>query len=352
MSDQKSENDISYDLHHDTFFKETFKMRSLAVAFLKKFLPPETLEWLDLGNLTIEPTQFVDDMFRKTWADMVYKVPIIGMEEHVSVHIILEHKSYNDGSAIFQIWKYITRLCIQDVEKRLTDTETQKRKTWTKDFRLSPVIPIILHHGDSPFTGETELFNLFHPLPGAEDFLPRLKAVLVDLSTMKDEELPRDPDAPELHVVLMILKTVFDQNKTVLSRKLSAIVEELKPYSQIPMYHELIRLFWYYMANNAKKMTKSDAEELETEIREMIGDKNMQTWVQTYIDEGRAEGRVEGEIEREAKTVLRVLARRFRAVPKPLETRIFAITNLAYLEKLTDLAFDCESLDEFAAAIK
>lgn len=68
--------------------------------------------------------------------------------------------------------------------------------------------------------------------------------------------------------------------------------------------------------------------------------------------EGRVEGRMEGEIEREAKAVLRILTRRFRAVPKLLETRIFAITDLERLEKLADFAFECKSLDEFTAAVK
>ena len=368
MNEQKSENENFYHLTHDTFFKEMFQMRNLAIAFLRKFLSQETLKRLDLKNLTIETEDFKDEFFHETRPDMVYRVPIIGRKESVSVHVIIEHKSYNDRETIFQIWKYVHQLCIKDVEIRLTDSETKKRRTWPKNFRISPIIPIVLHHGATPFSGEVELSKLFYQLPGAEEFLPHQKAYLIDLSTIKEEEIPRDANVPELHIVLLIMKTIFEKNRVTLNEKLGEIFEELKPFSDIPMYREIIRYFWHYTLNNVRKLTKTDIQKLETKIREITGEKTMPTVVQRYYQkgiakgfaegeakgkaEGEAKGKAEGKVQGKAEALLRILTKRFRSVPKSLEKRILAITDLERLDQLADFAFDCESLPKFTAAMK
>ena len=51
------------------------------------------------------------------------------------------------------------------------------------------------------------------------------------------------------------------------------------------------------------------------------------------------------------ESILRTLTKRFQAIPKPLEERILAITDLECLGKLADFALDCQSLVEFATAV-
>ena len=363
MSEQKLK---TIRLTHNAFFEETFKMPSLAKAFLRHFLSPELLARIDLENLTVETRKFCDEQFRETRPDMVYTVPIIGEPGVICVHVIFEHKSRNDRTAIFQISKYVYQIFVQEVKARLTDPETKKRKPWTKDFKLSPVIPIILHHGSLPFSGEIELSRLFYQLPGAEEFLPHQKAFLVDLSTIEDDHLPHDETAPELHVVLLIMKVIFSKSPTIIRRKFSQVLEELKSSAQNPMYRDLIYKLRHYVIWNAKNMTETDCDEIKDEIEEIIeeGDDDMTTIAQILIEKGRVEGRAEGEARGEARgeakgkaegkaeAVLRILARRFRKVPTTLEARIRVVTDLACLEKLLDFAFDCESLDEFTESLK
>ena len=334
-------------------------MPSLGIAFLKKVLPRKLLKQLDIDRLTVKKMKFRDVLFRETRPDIVYKVPIRGTDDYVSFHVIIEHKSFDDHSAIYQIWQYIAQLCVQEVKERLIDPKTKQRKSWPKNFRLSPIIPIILHHGGKPFTGETQLVNLFYPLPGAEKHLPHLQAILVDLSAIEDDQLPRDPNAPELHVVLLIMKVIFSKSKTTLKRKFQAIVNELQPYSQIPKYYELIRKLWHYTLYNARDLTETDYDELMPIVQNTIGDDTMPTLVEIFLEngikqgmeqgmeQGMAKGMAKGAIEREAKAILRTLSKRFKVVPVSLEKQVRAIADLERLEKLADFAYDCKSLDEF-----
>ena len=69
--------------------------------------------------------------------------------------------------------------------------------------------------------------------------------------------------------------------------------------------------------------------------------------------EGKAEGRAEGEAEGEARgMVLAFLRVRFKRVPKNIEKAVRAMTDLTALKSLAVHAETCESLNEFAEALK
>ena len=155
-------------------------------------LPSELLACLDLDGLMAEPRHITDELFKKLIADVIYRVPIKGTEKHVDFFVITEHKSYNDFLTIFQLWCYVLHVIRQEFK------EADDAKKVNADYQLPPVVAIILHHGESKFTGKTELSELFLQLPGIEKYLPKLQAILVDLNTIADDDVPNDPDAPEL----------------------------------------------------------------------------------------------------------------------------------------------------------
>ena len=345
-----------YKLTHDTFFEVTFGMPSLGIAFLKAKLPQKLRKHLDFDKLTVVKPKFRDKLFRETRPDIVYKVPICGTDEHISFYVIIEHKSLDDHAAVFQLWGYVCQLCRQDVENRLADPKTKQRKAWPKNFRLSPVIPIIIHHGNKPFTGETQLANLFFMIPGAKEYLPHFQAILVDLSQIEEGKLPRDPNAPELHVVLLIMKVIFSKDKTTLKKNFNNILKDLKPYSQNPKYRDLIRKLWHYVVYNAEQLTDRDYEALETEIQETVGENNMPTLVQKWLAEGMEKGmekgKAEGKVEERVVAIFDLLEDSFGEIPQGTKAAVVKITDLAKLRRLTILAGKCKSLAEFNKALK
>ena len=66
---------------------------------------------------------------------------------------------------------------------------------------------------------------------------------------------------------------------------------------------------------------------------------------------GLAEGVAKGRAEGRAGTIIRFLSRRFRTVPKSVQSKISSITDIDRLDELTDQAAECQSLDEFAKAL-
>jgi len=263
-----------------------------------------------------------------------YRVPIKGTEEYVNFFVVIEHKSYQDNLTIFQLWGYVYGICLQDV--RLA----QKRDGSKTDYRLPPVVAIIVHHGESKFQGKTELSELFRSLPGLENYLPRLQAILFDLSGIADDDpVLNDPEVPELKVVLMVLKLVFRQDVAL---KIQYVLRELKPYSDDPSMRRLIRATWVYLTINAKHL-KQNFEILRGTFEEVVGEKIMSTMVEIWLAEGAAMGK--------AETILAVLHARFGKIPKEVENEIRQIIDPIALDSWAAHAATCQSLEEFATAL-
>ena len=327
-------------LNHDEFFVGTFQRQRLAKAFLWIMLPAELLGCLDLDGLTAEHRHITDELFKTLIADVVYRVPIKGTDNHIDFFIILEHKSYNDFWTIFQLWGYVSHVIRQEFKA------ADGAKQINADYRLPPVVAIILHHGESRFTGKTELSDLFLQLPGIEKYLPKLQAILVDMNTIADDNVPDDPDAPELKLVLMALKIVFRKDA---GTKITTILEELE--SADPVLQETVRMVWYYFAASAKHM-EHDYNILYDTIKNIVEVETMPTMLEKWTAEAIAKGEAKWKAEGKAEAVLTVLRTRFRKIPKEIEQAIRQIIDPIALDSWTAQATTCQSLDEFAEALK
>jgi hypothetical protein len=266
-------------------------------------------------------------------------VPIKDTEYHIDFFIVLEHKSYNDLWTIFQLWQYVALVLRQEYKK----VEDAGEGYVPAGYKLPPVIAIILHHGESRFTGKTELSELFLQLPGIEKYLPKLQAVLFDLNAIADGDVPFDPDVPELKLVLMALKLVFrrDANATI-----KTILEELESVSNDPLLQDIVRMIWYYFATSAKHM-EHDCSILYDTIKKIVEVKSMPT----MIENAKAEGEMKGEVRGQAKMVLTALRRKFKSIPQEIETAVLSRTDSIALESLLEHAIDSNTLDEFATML-
>ncbi|MDR1382724.1 MAG: DUF4351 domain-containing protein, partial [Planctomycetaceae bacterium] len=92
--------------------------------------------------------------------------------------------------------------------------------------------------------------------------------------------------------------------------------------------------------------------ELSNQLKEKFKQEGVKNMSVSVLDQLVEEGFEQGEVKRESKAILRTLNKRFKQVPKKIEKRLFAITNLEKLENLADFAYDCTTLAEFEKALK
>ena len=216
------------------------------------------------------------------------------------------------------------------------------------DYQLPPVIAIIIHHGESRFAGKTELSELFLQLPGIEKYLPKLQAVLFDLSAMSDDDIPEDPEVPELKLVLTALKVVFRKD---VSTKITEILEELKPIiADDPVLQDFIRAVWCYLVSSAQHM-RQNYDILFDTIKTVVEVKTMPTMLEIWTEEAIEKGKTKWEAKGQAKMVLKALRKKFEQVPTEIEETVLAMSDPIVLESLMEHAIDSDTLDEFIKAL-
>jgi hypothetical protein len=188
-------------VRHDDFFRFVFAVMTFAKAFLRAYLPQSSLSSLEIENLQIDSGDFIASDGKTTHADIVYIIPIKGSDKLFRVYILLEHKSYDDPKVIVQLADYVH-------QKSRNELDSAEHRG---DFLLSPVIPFIVYQGENPFSSPSELAETYRQIPGLSEYLPHLKAIVVDLSVIPAEELPQDTEALELKPMLRMMQIAFEK---------------------------------------------------------------------------------------------------------------------------------------------
>jgi hypothetical protein len=341
---------------HDAFCKNKLKEVKTAQKFLRFFLKPEIQALLDIDRLQIDSESLIDEHLKRSYIDVIYRVPLKESDGTLVVFILIELKTDNDQWAIFQVLLYIVRLW-----KR--EWQAAKKAGQLNTFLLPMIIPIIFHHGDCPFTAPDELIALVHTVAGLEPYTLNMKSFLLDVTALEQKDFPEDL---ELCVLFMVLQAVFSKD---VADRLMAVYHKLRPTlhlkeSQQEWYDAL-----YYATTSAKYFEPQDFTNLiqQTEqegvitmstslLDKLIAEREAKITEHFTEREAKSKAEIAEMIEREAKNkaemIIRILSHRLELPSRTLQDEITSIRNLAKLDELVDFALTCISLDEFATALK
>ncbi|MDR2704802.1 MAG: Rpn family recombination-promoting nuclease/putative transposase [Planctomycetaceae bacterium] len=354
---------VTTPVNHNTFFELVFQLKNVACAFLLFLLPQKLLGEINLPQLTVTVRHFRDEHFQESRADMVYEIPLKNSpKKHVKIYIVIEHKSYDDSHTMSQLLKY---------EQQIIDHEialAKKEGRYTKEFKLPPIILVIFHHGVGIYTGSVELGDEFEQVAGTEDYKLNQKAILFDLSSLPKNELPHDPEVPELYVSLRIMQVIMSKNlDNILCEE--DLFNELKPYSDKPEYRRFAHLFTLYVFDSNRYLSENGKQLFNQQIQKTFkGEIMLSPLAERYAAigreqgiaigkssgrvEGRIEGRVEGKAEGRVEDILSILDVKFGEIFETVRESLYAITDNNRLQHLVRFAVKCESFEEFCEELK
>jgi len=186
---------------HDALAKWTFSNPTEAAALLRSVLPPELLQHIDFSTLCLAPGSFVDDALRGAYSDLLFTVQFAG--KPALIYFLFEHLSTVDGLVPLRLARYLVNILEKHVEEAKQRRTEQRKTAQPKTAQpktvlplplpLPLVIPVVLHHSDSGWTGPTRLGDLFDPdvmsNPALRDFIPDFGFCLDDISHISDQEL-------------------------------------------------------------------------------------------------------------------------------------------------------------------
>jgi len=206
------------------------------------------------------------------------------------------------------------------------------------DAPLPPILPIVLYNGQERWTAVTDIFDLIPPVPGlVEKFKPHFSYLLVNENDYSESEL-----ASLKNLVAAVFRLEHPASPEVIGGLLT-LLEEL-----IVNRPELRRIFAQWiratlMRNPEYGILLPMVDDLQ-ELKVMLSER-LEEWALGFKAEGEARGEQRGRQDGEARTLQRLLTRRFGELTPELASRI-AGAPLEELETWFDRGIDARTLED------
>ncbi len=332
---------------HDSLFRLLVADPGRAAVLLADYLPPEVTERLDPDYPPehIEGTA-IDGEGRATQADAIFRVRMKDGDS-ARIYVLLEHKSQPDARTPLQLWRYILRLWIAEIE-------SGERPPG----RLSLIIPMVFFHGSGPWNVPLSITAMIEAPEGLEHLARNLGAYI--LHRLPERAPDKLSSRADVAGVLLALVLVFAKKK-VTDREADTLANSIDD-------SELGRYVLQYIA---EKLSLSP-ERLEAALRrvgkepeavEALMGTAAQAWLEqgeargekrgmaagiaqgkaAGIAEGKAVGIAQGMTGGKSEALARLLKRRFGPLPDKIQAHIAAAT-LDQLDRWLDAVLDAPTL--------
>ena len=324
---------------HDTFFRESFGRREIALDFLRHHLPAELLAEIDLETLEISKDTYVSADLRSAYSDLVYRVR--HRDGPLTIYVLFEHKSSPEHWTALQLLRY------------LVAEGDAYRKQHPKARLLPPVYPLVIYHGKRRWRAPGNFQDLIAPLPAVlSPYVPRFTYALHDISArtnaqIKGEVLTR--------LVQLAMRWIFSQEPLARLSDLLTLIEQVEDRATaLEILESLLR----YYVQGTGRVEEHDVRALLEQ--NPTGDPIMQTFIDRYIEQGRKEGieqgiargrqegwregKQKGWQEGEAAMLLRLIDRKFGPPSEPVRERITSADPETLL-RWSDRILTADSLD-------
>ena len=300
--------------------------------FLQNYADKKFVSEIDLPKMELAPTHYLGAKGDERIVDLVWRCPLKTGDGSLMAVIVFEHESKSLKHIPRKLHKYISAIW---------DAEAKEGKP------LSAPFFIVLRTGKKPH--RRRYYTMADSLPKDGDGKPIGKAVeveydVIDLPAWDFDDLM---GGAVLRSALMMLHTTTSGNLDDFPKALLPLLE-LPEGERIEVTAELMDFVAKAFAAKRRKLDATTASAAVELIFKGKGKKMMKT----IFDEQRDEGIAEGKTEAGRNMVLTVLRARFKRVPKDIEKAILAMSDSIALESWAAQAATCQSLDEFAEALK
>jgi predicted transposase YdaD len=314
---------------HDSLFKRIFSRRENAIAELRSLLPTELLAKLDLDKLAVEDRSFIDPELVGRHTDQLYSVPIAGRPGFV--YVLFEHKSRAERWTALWLLAYMVRIWEAFLEEHPRAAE------------MPPIVPLVLHHGETRWRAATAMHELFAPelmaAPALAALTPSFRFLLDDIAGVSDEELRARQMSTFARLGLWALR---DGRSERLLRTLVAFLdcfEDLLRTEVGRLDAQAVLQYIYIVQGEATYETLVDAIPSQR-VRETA-----MTIAEQLRQEGLQEGLQEGELRGRRALLRRQLEAKFGKLGPQLLERLDAAGAEA-LDRLAERVLSASSLEE------
>ena len=260
---------------HDSFFKAVMKDTKLAAELIRRFLPAELVETLDLSTLKLANVQFVRGDLKQFFSDIVFECELKDKSlGKVYINFLFEHKTKIPRALALQLSRYLNE---------------GYHYQFINNKKLTPIIPVVIYHGKEEWE-YIPMEKLFAYLPdNLRKFIPLFDFEYIDIRGKSEEEL-RSIGNSLLRSVLLTQKYIFDKDE--LLKKLSTILETFYDDEERNFLEEII----VYIMDNV--------EEIKVEEILLILPVKLKSKVMTLAQQLVSKGIKKGENKKTIEVIL------------------------------------------------
>jgi hypothetical protein len=322
---------------YDVFVKNIFGRLLVFADFLLNYADTEFVDSIDLDKISSSPTHYVDPNGTERILDLVFSCPLKN-HDNTKTMILFEHAGHTFADLPIRLHCYAISIWWSEIK--------EGKKI------LSAIYFIVLRTGMSPYRGSYP--EIADRLPKDNNgqplgFAPQLCYTVVDLPAIKMEDLR---GGPMLRTAMGILKNMTEGTEEEYAQTMLSLTELGDELQQYIVTKDVLDFVAKVFAAHGKRL---EAEEVRKAITPIFHERT-EKMITTIFDEARAEGEAKGKAEGEVKfgrnAVLAALRKKFTKVPKHIETAIQQMNDPIVLESINVEVAVCQTLDEFADALK
>lgn len=316
---------------HDSFFRYVISKKERAIDFVRYNLPSQIAQHLLVDTLTPLPDTFVDAQLKNRYSDALFGVQTRSGNP-AYLYTLIDHKSSPDPDVPLQLLGYDHRIWERHLANQPGD-------------QLPPIIGVVMYHGSRPWNIDTDFRARFDCADDLLPYQPLFRYVLIDLSTMEEEQILGRPDT---RAAMNLFRYIFHPR---LHEYLPALLKILKEGRHQPDFLSFFEAFLLYLLQYLNQEHHKQAEQLICDEFPAEGETIMPSVADKLREEGLKKGREEGR-ERLINGLFKLLQAKFQEVPFSLREDLHAVHDLAVLEAIMDHAISAQSLQQFQEQVR
>ena len=307
------------------------------VDFLLYYADPKFIAAIDHTKIRPAPTHYAGKAGDERIVDLVFLCPLKNGRGTLMAVIIFEHQGGSLKRIPRKLHKYIS--AIWDAEEKA-------------GLPLSAPYFIVLRVGKKPHRGRYP--KMSDSLPKDKDGQPIGKVVEVeyDVVDLPAWDFDKLVGGPVLRLALGILKKMIEDAGEEFSEAMMPLREISDDEQKIELTKELLGFVDKALKAHNRPL---DAETVNQVLKPIFKEEE-QTMIKSIFDvkfdEGVAAGKAEGEATKGKSILLKILRARFHRVPRDVEKLIKSMTDPVALDSWAVHAATCQSMNEFAEAIR
>jgi predicted transposase YdaD len=276
---------------HDRFFRSAMENRSVALAFMRYYLPEPVFQALDTDSLILQHDSYIDTELAESLSDLVYHCQLAG--EDACISILIEHQSRPDVFMPVRIGHYLFSLLTKQLKQRQPhSTATESKKVPRR--LLTPVYALVFYHGQtSPYPYSLQLADCFNDPLKLMANLFQHPIALIDINQLPDDQLKQQQ---WIGIVARALKHIRAADISPYLLDLLQDCEGLDDHSN--QWLDFIRTLLHYAIGTGNVIDLEQLVESSQQLPKPIGDTFMTIAEQLEargIEKGKAQGITLGE---------------------------------------------------------